>query len=113
MATYSSHRLILRKWKLTVSAVLLEIFEIFVSQICLVSRPSSFMRLLPKSLNLIGCRGDMKGKFLKKILKNLLHRNHKGVKLKFGIHASFSLLFSCQIRTLVVMATFIFHRFII
>ena len=29
MATYSSHKLIMENWKLTVSAVLLEIFDFF------------------------------------------------------------------------------------
>ena len=53
MATYSSHRLIMGKWKLTVSAVSLEIFDLF-SQICLLSSPPCGIRLLTKSLNLIG-----------------------------------------------------------
>ena len=49
-----------KKWKLTVSAVSLEIFDFF-SQICCLSSPPRFIRLLPKSINLIDCRGDMKG----------------------------------------------------
>ena len=42
MATYSSHRLIMGKVELTVSAVSLEIFDFF-SQICLLSSPSCFI----------------------------------------------------------------------
>ena len=53
------------------SAVSLRIFDFF-PQICLLSSPPCFIRLLSKSCNLIGCRDDMKGKFLKNI------RNHKG-----------------------------------
>ena len=41
MATYSSHRLIMvKKWKLTISAKSLEIFEIFLLQKYLLSSPS-------------------------------------------------------------------------
>ena len=47
------------------------------SQFCLLRSPPRFIRLLPKSHYLIGCRGDMKGNLLKTI-KNLLHINHKG-----------------------------------
>ena len=36
-----------------------------------------FIRLLSKSLNLIGCQGDKKAEFEKNMLKNLLLRNHK------------------------------------
>ena len=36
------------------------------------------MWILSKSLNLIGCHGNIKGKFSKKILKNLLLRRCKG-----------------------------------
>ena len=53
MATYSSLRLIMRNWKLTVSAVSLEIFDFF-SQIFILSSPPCCIRLLSKSLNLIG-----------------------------------------------------------
>ena len=61
--------------------------------------------------NLIGCRVDMKGIFLKKKYYNNLHRTHEGggggVKLKLGIHAQdISLYINCvycssRIRTLV------------
>ena len=50
----------------------------FILQKCFLSSPLRFIRILSKSLNLIGCHGNIKGKFLKKILKNLLLRNRKG-----------------------------------
>ena len=59
MATYSSHRLIMGKWKLTISAESLGIFEFFFSQKCLLSSPQCFIRLLSKSLNLIGLLGEI------------------------------------------------------
>ena len=64
MATYSSHRLIMGKE---------EIDNFFLShwgyfeekkiQKCLLSSPLRFIRLLSKSVNLIGCRGSKKGRF--------------------------------------------------
>ena len=56
MATYNSHRLIMGK-----------VYLIFFSQICLLSSHPRFISLLSKSLNLISCRGNMKGKILKNI----------------------------------------------
>ena len=53
MATYSSHRLIMGKVEIDNSAKLLVIFE-FVLQKYLLSIPPCFIRLLSKSLNLIG-----------------------------------------------------------
>ena len=48
-------------------------------QKCLFSSPPCFIGLFfSKSLNLIGCQGDLKGNFSKKKLKNHLLRNHKG-----------------------------------
>ena len=63
MATYSSHRLIMGKE---------EIDNFFLShwgylekksQKCLLSRSLHFVRLLSKSVSLIGCRGGKKGQF--------------------------------------------------
>ena len=58
--------------------------------------------------NLIGCRVDMKGKFLKKNIKTIFFTEPiRGVKLKLGIHAQdISLYINCvycssRIRTLV------------
>ena len=89
----------------------------FFSQICLLSSPQCFVRFLSKSLNLIGCCGDIKGKF-SKLLKTLLLRNHMGMKLKVGKHAlEISLFINCvfysgRIRTLVAMATYSSRRLI-
>ena len=58
----------------------------------------------------------MKGKFSKKILKYLLFRNHKGDEAEtwhtcLGHYPLHRLCFySGVIRTLVAMATYIFHR---
>ena len=63
MATYSSHRLIMGK---------VEIDNFFLShwgyldfflQKCLLSSPLRCIRLLSKSVNLIGCRRGKKGQF--------------------------------------------------
>ena len=45
-----------------------------------MNSPLHFVRLLFKSHNLIGCRGDIhvKGKISKNIFKNLPLRNYKG-----------------------------------
>ena len=71
---------------MTVSAVSSEIFEFF-SQICLLSSPPRFICLLSKSLDLIGCRGDLKGKCLKNIKNIFFSETIRGMKLKLGIHA--------------------------
>ena len=63
MATYSSHRLIMGKEELTIFSVSLGIFGFFFLQKCLLSSPLRFIRLLSKSVNLIGCRGGKKGQF--------------------------------------------------
>ena len=44
-------------------------FWILFLQKCLLSSPLRFISLLSKSLNLIGCQGDKKGKFRKKNVK--------------------------------------------
>ena len=51
-----------------------------VLQKCFWSSPLPTILILSKSLNLIGCHGNRKAKFLKKIFKNLLLRSHKGDK---------------------------------
>ena len=62
--------------------------------------------------------GRQKGSIFVKMFKNLLLRNHKGMKLKLGIHAEYIRLYkSCvfysgRIRTLVAMATYSSHRLI-
>ena len=49
----------------------------FFLQKCLLSCPLRFIRLLSKSVNLIGCRRGKRVNFVK-MFKNLLLRNHKG-----------------------------------
>ena len=48
-----------------------------VFQKCFLSSPLN-IRILSKPLNLVGCPGNRKDKFAKKILKNHLLRSHKG-----------------------------------
>ena len=63
MATSSSHRLIMEKRKSKIFSFLLGIVGFFFLQKCLLSSPLSFVRLLSKSVNLIGCRGGKMGQF--------------------------------------------------
>ena len=51
------------KRKLTFFSVSLGIFGFFLQK-CLLSKPLRFIRLLSKSVNLIGCRGGKNGQFL-------------------------------------------------
>ena len=53
MATYSSHRLKMGKVEIDISAKSLGIFEFFLQKYLLIS-PPCFIRLMSKSLNLIG-----------------------------------------------------------
>ena len=58
-----SHRLIMGKiGNCTIFSVSLGIFGIFLQK-CLLSSPLRFIRLLSKSVNLIGCWGCKKGQF--------------------------------------------------
>ena len=50
----------------------------FLLQKCLLRHPLCFICILSKLLPLIGCRGDIKDKFLEKIFKNLRNHIHKG-----------------------------------
>ena len=78
MATYSSHRLIMGKEEIDNFFCLIGDIWIFFLQKCLLSSPLRFIRLLSKSVNLIGCRGGgQKVSIFVKMLKNLLLRNHK------------------------------------
>ena len=67
MATYSFHRLIMGKEEIYIS-ISMGILELlfFSSQKCLLSSPLHFIRLLYKSLNLIGCQGHKKSLFQQK-----------------------------------------------
>ena len=50
-----------------ISAKSLGIFDFFFLQKCLLSIPPCFIRLLSKSLDLIGLLGNLKGKFSENI----------------------------------------------
>ena len=78
MATYNSHRLKMVKEEIDNFFCLIGDIWNFFLQKCLLSSPLHFIRLLSKSVNLIGCRRGKKGKFLLKMFKNLLLRNRKG-----------------------------------
>ena len=65
MATYSSHRLIMGKEE--IDNFFCHIGDIWIFlQKCLLSSPLRFIRLLSKSVNLIGCRGGKKGQLSQK-----------------------------------------------
>ena len=50
-----------------------------------MSSPSRFICHLSKSLNMIGCRGDIKGRFFE---KKIFSETIRGIKLKLGmLHA--------------------------
>ena len=64
MATYSSHRLIMGKEEIDNFSVSLGISGIsFYRTLCLLSSPLRFIRLLSKSVNLIGFWRGKKGQF--------------------------------------------------
>ena len=78
MATYSSHRLIMGKsGNLQFFLSHWGYLEFFLQK-CLLSSSLRFIRLLSKSVNLIGCRHGQKGSIFVKMFKNLLLRNHMG-----------------------------------
>ena len=54
-----------------------------------MSSPPCFIRLLSKSLDLIGLRGDIKGKFSKKCSKFFFSETVRRMKLKLGILENF------------------------
>ena len=67
MATYSSHRLIMGKEEIDNFFCLIGYIWNFFLQKCLFSSPLRFIRLLSKSVNLIGCRCGKKGQFRKNV----------------------------------------------
>ena len=67
MATYSFHRLIMGKVEIGNFYCLLGDDRILFFQKCLLNSSSHFIRLLSELLILIGCRGNINSKFLKKI----------------------------------------------
>ena len=76
MATYSSHRLMMGKEEIDHFFFLIVDICIFLQKFSF-SSSLRFIRLLSKSVNLIGCRGGKRVDFLK-MFKNLLLRYHKG-----------------------------------
>ena len=84
-------------------------------QKCLLSSPLRFIRLLSKSVNLIGCRRSKKGQFSLKCLKIFSSETIRGMKLKLGIHDKdispykICVFYSGRIRNLVAMATYCSH----
>ena len=56
----------------------IEDIEILFLHKCLLSSPPRFRQLLSKSLYSFGCYSNVKGKFSKKIFKNLLLRSRMG-----------------------------------
>ena len=72
-----------------------DIWKMFLQK-CLLSSPLRFIRLLSKSVNLIGFLGGRKGQFSSKCLKIFFSETIRGMKLKLGIHAKvISLYKSC------------------
>ena len=67
MATYSSHRLIMGKEETDIFFCLIEDIWIFFLKKCLLSSLLRFVRLLSKSVNLIGCRGGKRVNFRKNV----------------------------------------------
>ena len=63
MATYIFHRLIMGKVKIDIFSVSIGNLGILFLQKYLLSSPPYFKWFLSKSLSLIGCQGDKKGKF--------------------------------------------------
>ena len=86
MATYSSHRLIMGKEEIDNFFRLIgDIWNFFTEMF--ISSPLRFIRLLSKSVNLIGCRHGKKGQFSEFFLKIFFSETIRGMKLKLGIHA--------------------------
>ena len=87
MATYSSHRLIMGKEEIDNFFCLIGDIWKKNLQKCLLSSPLRFIRLLSKSVNLIGCRGSKKGQFPYFFKKIFFSEIIGGKKPKLGIHA--------------------------
>ena len=66
IATYSFNRLIMGKVEIGNFYCLIGDNRILFLQKCLLNSSSHFIRLLSDSLNLIGCRGNIKIEFSKK-----------------------------------------------
>ena len=101
---------------MAIFAVSLQILRFF--QKCFLSSPLRFIWILSKSLNLIDCHGNIKGKFSKNYLKIFSSKMIWGLKLKLCIDVHdislyIKYVFYCRcLCSFVVMATLSFHRLI-
>ena len=77
-ATYNFLWLIMGKVEIGIYSCLTADILTKVSQTCSLSSPLQNIWILSKPRNLIGCHGNWKAKFAKKIFKNHLLRSHKG-----------------------------------
>ena len=99
-------------------AVSLQIFWFFFLQKCSLSSPLRTIWILSKPLNLIGCHGNLKAKFLKKYSKIFSSEAIRGMKLKLCINVHdislyINFVFYCRCPCAFVgMATLSFHRLI-
>ena len=67
-------------------AVSLQIFRFFSTEMFLEWSSTIHNLILSKSLNLIGCHGNRKAKFLKNYSKIFSSEAIRGMKLKLSIH---------------------------
>ena len=89
MATYNFHWLIMGKVEIGNFCCLTGDIYNFFQQKCFLSSPLQFMWILSKSLNLIGCHGNIKGTFFSS-------EAIRGIKLKPSIHVhDISLYINC------------------
>ena len=83
MATYSFHWLIMRKMKIGIYCYLRSDILTKVLEKCSLSSPLLYISFLPIPLNLTGCHGNRKTKFVEKKIQNLL-RSHKVISWNFA-----------------------------
>ena len=85
---------------MAIFAVSLLIFRFFLQK-CFLSSPLWFIWILSKSLNLIGCHGNIKGKFSKNYSKIFSSEAVKGMKLGLCIHVNDISLYTNYVFTVV------------
>ena len=85
MATYTFLWLIMGKVESGNFCCLTAEIKIFFLQKCFLNSPLGFIWILSKSLNVIGCHGNIKGKFSKKYSKIFSSEAIRGMKLKVSI----------------------------
>ena len=82
MATYTCYWLIMGKMKIGFYCYLITDILIKRLQKCSLSNPLWSIWILSKLLNLIGCHGNQRAKFMKKYKKNISSEVLTGMKLK-------------------------------